>query len=1015
MNIQSRIAAASPGDIVEISGGIYFENLDFPKDGDPDKPITLRGARNEIVVINAGRPLEVQLAPVPDLPEVFHGKVSGITEESGIWEAGTRLRLARVGSREECGRRLGAWFYDAQNGEIYLRSSGAQSADKLAYWLESDVPAITIKRSHIRVENLSLTLGEHGVLIDAGTRDVRVENCRAFCNKRAGIHVTGAEHVISGNEVFANTMHGIQLRGGVEHVVVRRNHCFFNGPRNGDPTDAREPVDLSLYSRAAYLLIENNIVESFTKNAYRNKYAENPTNVFRHNVIRGNANPARYAGYNNTFLAGRLGPREGMYLREKPGAQGGSWKIVDPTGRQRVENLIYPVDFSEDPKFADVAYSDYRLQAGSPALGRGAHPGFAPVLYVDAARGSAENDGLSRDRPLPTLAAALERAIAGFTIYLLPGTYAENVRLNAGELRIRAHGRSEKVLVTGNWTVAGAIGVKLDLNVSPGATGVEIDGLHFQSGALVIENAQDIVVQNCVFEKSAVALKESDGVRFDHDTLVGSSLKVSGKNKNFLSQSLLVDTALDAPEGTLISAFNHSAKDFSFAPDFALPAGSPLAGAASDFGPVGARGENRAAQMEIANLRVSGLSPHGATLLWESPRQNTFAEVTLRRLPDGPERRMDPAFEFEVMGEFFDVSFFHDVFFGVERHVSLGELEPSREYEATLTLLDFVGNRSETQRVTFKTPSDYAAARTFYISPEGNDKADGRTRGAAWKTFHHALERTGAGDVVIALPGVHREAVRPRISGTKEHPIRILAEAGAMLDVTGIGRTAVEILNVDNVRVEGFALKGRMHGSGQNVLVNNARNIAVQGFRSEYPPGATFTKFKLGANGVMAVDAPNLLVEDNLFVGNSTGIAVSASPDTKIRHNTLVSGGNYGVVIVPGGAGETYSVEGNLFDRTILHYKKNPAIRMYAPESKIDSDYNLFHIPREHKGGIGSLPSHDGVSRTLEEWQKASGLDRHSVAAEPLYENPEKADFRLKPGSPGKSILPDGSDAGARR
>lgn len=1015
MNIQSRINAASPGDIVEIPGGIYFENLDFPKDGEPERPITLRGARNEIVVINAGHPLEIRLTPVADLPEVFRGKVSGIGEETGIWEAGSRLRLKRVGSREECGRRLGAWFYDEAAGEIYLRSGGAQGADKLAYWVESDVPAITIKRSHIRVENLSLTLGGHGVLVDKKTRDVRVENCRAFCNKRAGIHVSGSGHVIAGNEVFANNQHGIQLRYEVENTIVRGNHCFFNGPRNGETTDVPEPVDLSLYSRAAYVLIENNIAEGFTKNAYRNKYGVNPTNVFRGNVLRGNANPSAFAGYNNTYLVARLGPREGMYLRERPNANGGSWDKVDPSGLQRAANLIHPADFSEDPKFADVAYSDYRLQAGSPALGRGAHPGFAPILYVDAAQGSAENDGLSQSRPLPTIAAALERAVAGFTIYLLPGTYAEDVRLNAGGLCIRAQGRSEKVLVTGNWTIAGAIGVKLDLNVSPGAANVEIDGLHFQSGALSIENAEGIFVRNCVFENAAVSLSGSEGARLDRNTFAGGSLKVSGEKRNFLTQSLLSGVAVDAPENALVSEFNHTGATFSFAPNFALPAGSPLAGAATDFGRVGARGEGRGGQMEIANLRVAGASPHGVTLLWDSPRQNTFAEVTLRRLSDGEARAIHPAFEFEVMGEYFDVSFPHDLFFGVERHVSLGELEPSQEYEAALTLLDFAGNRSEARTVKFKTPSDYATARTFYMSPDGNDEADGKTRGAAWKTFHHSLDRVGPGDTLVALPGVYREALRPRVSGTKEHPVRILAEKGAMLDVTGIANTAVEILNVDNVRVEGFALKSRAYSSGSNALVNNARNIVLRGFDSEYPPDATFTKHKLGANGLIAVDAPNLLVEDNLFIGPTIGIAVSASPDARVRHNTLVSGGNYGVVIVPGNAEEIYHVEGNLFDRAILDYKKSPAIRMFDPESKIVSDHNLFHIPQEHKGGIGSLPAHEAIARTLEEWRKASGLDMHSVAAEPLYENPEKADFRLKSGSPGKALLPDGSDVGARR
>ena len=37
------------------------------------------------------------------------------------------------------------------------------------------------------------------------------------------------------------------------------------------------------------------------------------------------------------------------------------------------------------------------------------------------------------------------------------------------------------------------------------------------------------------------------------------------------------------------------------------------------------------------------------------------------------------------------------------------------------------------------------------------------------------------------------------------------------------------------------------------------------------------------------------------------------------------------------------------------------------------------------------------------QWQ-ASGQDVHSIIADPMFENPEKGDFRLKPGSPAEKI-----------
>ena len=42
------------------------------------------------------------------------------------------------------------------------------------------------------------------------------------------------------------------------------------------------------------------------------------------------------------------------------------------------------------------------------------------------------------------------------------------------------------------------------------------------------------------------------------------------------------------------------------------------------------------------------------------------------------------------------------------------------------------------------------------------------------------------------------------------------------------------------------------------------------------------------------------------------------------------------------------------------------------------------------------------TSKTLEEWQKISGMDKNSIHADPMFVDYEKGDFRLKEGSPAK-------------
>jgi hypothetical protein len=57
-------------------------------------------------------------------------------------------------------------------------------------------------------------------------------------------------------------------------------------------------------------------------------------------------------------------------------------------------------------------------------------------------------------------------------------------------------------------------------------------------------------------------------------------------------------------------------------------------------------------------------------------------------------------------------------------------------------------------------------------------------------------------------------------------------------------------------------------------------------------------------------------------------------------------------------------------------------------------DYNLYF-----QAGSGSLKKFPG-DLTWEQWQKDRGQDQHSLIADPLFENPQQGDFRLKPNSP---------------
>ena len=1051
--IQSAVDAARPGDTVEIRGGVYFEHVVIAKGGEPGQPITLQAAPNELVLINAGRRLEADWQPAPGLPEVVVSKVPAevITDQTGLWETPSRLRLARVQNPEQVSRRLGSWYYDKGAGRLYLRSTGSRKADQAVYWLESsDQAAVKVKASHIQLRNLQATLGQHGFLLEGKKLShITVEGCRAYCNSWAGIHVTGDDHLILRNETFQNNTYGIQLRFGVNRVHVIDNTCLFNGPNNGEATGSSVPTDLGIYSQGEYNLFEGNVVEGLHEDVYRNKtgHGFSQSNILRNNVIKGNQTPGPYGIYNNTLLVDGLGMRAGMYRNGGPASPMRTWERIDPEGLQRAWNLIHPLVQKEDPRFADPIHRDYRLQGNSPYHGRGAYPGRYPVFFVDPVNGADTKSGLSTDDALATPQAALARISAGGTLYLLPGTYKDPITIekNGGlsrenPLRIRAHGKSEQVKISA------------PMRVAEGQF-TEISGLEF-SAPLDLEKALGATVKECVFSGPAAGIRASgsEELRVDRCTFaqVETAIDLKKSPGAGITQSLFAECQkafdVDAPSASrFFSDFNafsllagtigdkkitglpawqeacgqdqqSAEQKIKLNPAFLLAADDRLSSAAPDFGSLGARVEAVGARIEIKNLKVAGLGSRGGTLLWDSPSGATFTEITLKTGDGKTVAAWEPAMLLQIMASSFDVNRLPEAFYSSQRHAALPELEPSTEYAATLIPRDTLGNRGAPVTVTFQTPAKDEAAATYYLSPEGDDSAAGTSRKAPWRTFAEATARMKPGDTLFLLPGRYREILRPRTGGTSDHPVTIRAEkpGEAILDMAESLQVAVEILNVNHVTIDGLRIAGGDFARSQCYVINRARGITIRNGLVDYPSVATFEKLKLGYTGVTAHDAPGLVVENSLFLCCGWGVAASNSPGTVVRGNTFIGEGNYAVVIIPGGADETYTVEDNLFYRAIMGYKTGPCILVFEPAPKLVSDHNLFFIPEGHKGAIGELPG-SGRQFSLKAWQEATGLDAASIAAEPLFVNPQAGDFALQPSSPGTKLARDGGQVGMRK
>jgi len=83
------------------------------------------------------------------------------------------------------------------------------------------------------------------------------------------------------------------------------------------------------------------------------------------------------------------------------------------------------------------------------------------------------------------------------------------------------------------------------------------------------------------------------------------------------------------------------------------------------------------------------------------------------------------------------------------------------------------------------------------------------------------------------------------------------------------------------------------------------------------------------------------------------------------------------------------------FERNIVYWKEGPLLGSNWSGNNYRLDYNLYW------NASGQPITFAGM--TLEEWQQ-KGQDLHSIIADPLFEDPDRGDFRLKPGSPAEKI-----------
>jgi len=141
----------------------------------------------------------------------------------------------------------------------------------------------------------------------------------------------------------------------------------------------------------------------------------------------------------------------------------------------------------------------------------------------------------------------------------------------------------------------------------------------------------------------------------------------------------------------------------------------------------------------------------------------------------------------------------------------------------------------------------------------------------------------------------------------------------------------------------------------------------------------------------------NFHVYNNLCVGMAIGIREG---DYRIVENNIIIN-----PVVPTGFHVGYDNNHDIFRRNIIVTTGDIYILNWPPPTTpwLDIDYNIFFNPQKpwlYRPCI-TVGSRDGSLRkyTLTEWQDL-GYDKHSIFADPMFINPDKGDYRVKPESP---------------
>ncbi|OGV51321.1 MAG: hypothetical protein A2017_20100 [Lentisphaerae bacterium GWF2_44_16] len=1045
---------AKPGDLVIVKGGKYREQVTLEKSGTPEKPIVFRAAPDETVLMTWGWDIE-GWKKLKGTRFVYESSFPYAINM--LWEKRTLSRYLELESMELLEKQPGGFVFDKKTGKIFIHAfDGGNPAsagivavpykkrdvkdpspvpfsvdveqnnmDSSRLRIFTELSGITVRGDYNILEGFEFAFFPGAALITGITNkafntgsvlkknvaygcsggfrirhacDAAIENNRAYKADGSGIHIGGGA--------------GSDVKGKNKNILVSGNYLLNNGPCAPFDVQRRvtsgHPFSLAVYGRSEDVrFIGNTVISDDPSRLYGTMRCK--SGVLGNMDVCGNVfvggGPVFYASsgtaliQNNTVIGGNI-------RYDKTLADGSEYK-------PELKDNLYLNGNKEKPCFADTFFYDYRLRKDSPFIGKGAYPEAGQILYVNVSAKDG-GDGSSPGKAFKSLSAALEKAVPGNCIYMLPGTYGENISIaKKKSVTLRNYGKGKVVLENASF-------------VLKDCGKLCVDGMIFRNSKVRLENSDGMEFLHCVFEGEGIAAENCGSLKAVNNTFVKSSLSAPGarlvlRNNLFADcKSLPVQSDLGKTisennvfsggnAGTLLKEWKdrYSEGHPSFAEkvklqdDYLLPDESRLVYSGLGWTFVGALGpEKKKREIMVEELKAMNVLPDRIVLKWYTPFDYPDVRITCK---DGKGKNIC---NIEVrQGEYKQT----------ERTKCLKGFDPETDYEIGFVFTNSGGTERTEKKLKVRTAERKEfTPKTLHVSKSGNDTNDGLSFEKAKKTIGAALFSALPSDTVLVAPGVYTEQNEIFIDGlSKEKPFTLKSEkpGQAVISAGNILENLINIQNCENILIEGFIFTDMYYSSiVSGILIDRSKSVSIK--------NCLFLKMKNNVSNIYmrALNSSGITVGNCVFYRGFQGIWMRDCDGVEIFNNTFLENAVI-TLAVESGNNAGIRIYNNIFMQYAVFPKKNPAVYFRKGE-KVFCDYNLYWKGDNPNlriatfgNGLWDISDKD-TAGAFEEAQKKYGIEKHGQFADPLLKDPKNGDFRLKSGSPAIGKGKNGSNIG---